>query len=72
MMQQEKQEVGMVSDLDENWRKSTYSGSSANCVEVKSGPFENLYIRDSKNNDSGHLNINFTVWKNLLIRIKKV
>ena len=39
-----------------NWRKSSFSGNDANCVEV-AWPGAEAAIRDSKNPGAGHLTI---------------
>lgn len=48
-----------------NWRKSSYSGSSANtsCVEVGATPAKDAVgIRDTKNRTAGHLEVSRTAW----------
>lgn len=48
-----------------NWRKSSYSGSSANtsCVEVGATPAKDVVgIRDTKSRDRGHLQVSRTTW----------
>jgi hypothetical protein len=34
--------------IQHRWRKSSYSGSGSECVEVDTPPFESVSIRDSK------------------------
>jgi len=36
-----------------NWRKSTFSGGSANCVEVADTPDGGVLVRDTKQNGKG-------------------
>jgi hypothetical protein len=36
----------------ENWRKSSYSGNSGNCVEIASAPGR-VVVRDTKDNGTG-------------------
>lgn len=48
-----------------NWRKSSYSGSSANteCVEVGTTPAKDAVgIRDTKSRNRGHLQVSRTTW----------
>ncbi len=48
------------------WRKSTYSFSNGNCVEVASAPSlgtpEMVLVRDSKNPDGPRLSFNRREW----------
>lgn len=49
----------------ENWRKSSYSGSTANseCVEVGSTPAKDVVrVRDTKSRERGHLEVSRTAW----------
>lgn len=48
-----------------NWRKSSYSGSTANseCVEVSVAPAQPVVgVRDTKNRAAGHLEVSRTTW----------
>jgi hypothetical protein len=53
------------------WRKSSYSGGTANtnCVEV-AGLTEAVAVRDSKNPHSGHLTLSPEAFAGLLARVK--
>lgn len=52
-------------DMDDrrksNWRKSSRSGNSSNCVEVALGP-EAVGVRDSKDPTGPHLNFTHAEW----------
>jgi hypothetical protein len=50
---------------ESNWYKSSYSGDSANCVEVAQVPGGRL-VRDSKRPDDGHLTVTQAAWHNLI------
>lgn len=43
------------------FRKSSYSGASNNCVEVADLPGQNL-VRDTQNRDTGHLGFAQEEW----------
>jgi hypothetical protein len=45
----------------QSWRKSSYSGSQKECVEVGTGP-ATVGVRDTKNRDTGHLAISRAAW----------
>ncbi|WP_079141297.1 DUF397 domain-containing protein [Streptomyces sp. LUP47B] len=47
------------------WRKSTYSGDSSNCVEIAATPAV-IHIRDSKNAEGPHLAFPFVAWTHFL------
>lgn len=44
------------------WRKSSYSGTQSNCVEVAPTP-RTTDVRDSKNRDGGELCVSRTAWR---------
>ena len=53
-------------DLDlsrAQWRKSSYSGNSGNCVEVATNLPGLVAIRDSKNSDGSRLLISVVAWQ---------
>jgi hypothetical protein len=53
-------------DLDlsrAQWRKSSYSGNSGNCVEVATDLPDLVAIRDSKNSDGSRLLISAAAWR---------
>lgn len=45
----------------EQWRKSSYSATRPDCVEVGQSP-DHIGIRDSKNREAGHLTVPRTAW----------
>lgn len=47
------------------WRKSTYSGDSSNCVETATTP-TSILVRDSKNPAGSHLAFPPTAWGDFL------
>jgi hypothetical protein len=51
------------------WRKSSYSGSGNNCVEVATVA-DGCAVRDSKNPDGGHLTFGAQAWKAFVSGIK--
>ncbi|MBX6767475.1 MAG: DUF397 domain-containing protein [Actinomadura rubrobrunea] len=51
------------------WRKSSYSGTQGDCVELARLGAE-VGIRDSKNPENGHLAVAPEVMKGLIGRIK--
>lgn len=52
-----------------SWRKSSYSGSSSNCVEVALLP-NAAAIRDSKNPGGGALVLDARMWAELLSAVR--
>jgi len=52
------------------WRKSSYSGSGNNCVEVATMAAA-VAVRDSKNPDGGHLVFDAEDWKAFIRSIKR-
>ncbi len=50
-------------DLTTPWRKSSYSNSGANCVEVARTRSGKVAVRDSKNPDGGALSLSLDEWK---------
>jgi hypothetical protein len=52
-----------------SWRKSNYSGSNGGqCVEVAASG--RVFVRDSKNPDSGRLGFSAQTWHEFAARIK--
>jgi hypothetical protein len=45
-----------------NWRKSSYSGTGVDCVEVADLPAGHRAVRDSKDPDGGHLAFDRGAW----------
>ncbi|MFE5033044.1 DUF397 domain-containing protein [Streptomyces sp. NPDC056683] len=48
-----------------NWRKSTYSGDSSNCVEIATSPAA-VHIRDSKHPVGPRLKVRPPTWTHFL------
>lgn len=51
------------------WRKSSYSGTQGNCVEVAVGPQATVLVRDSKDPDSAVLSFTPVQWQAFLWRV---
>jgi hypothetical protein len=51
------------------WRKSSYSGTEENCVEVALGPVSR--IRDTKDRAGGTLAVSAAAWRALLRKTKR-
>jgi len=52
-----------------SWRKSSHSGSDANCVEVAFGS-ATVGVRDSKHPEAGHLTVQVTAFRSFVSHIK--
>ena len=52
------------------WRKSSYSGSGNNCVEVAQ-TMTGCAVRDSKNPDGGHLIFGADAWAAFVADVKR-
>ena len=50
------------------WKKSTYSGSTENCVEVKTG--HAVGVRDTKDRNGGQLAVAAGQWSAFLTAVK--
>ena len=57
-------------DARARWRKSSYSGSGNNCVEVAQTGGTSA-VRDSKNPDGGHLTFGAQAWEAFLADVKR-
>jgi hypothetical protein len=55
--------------MSDAWRKSSYSGSQANCVEVGSGT-DLVKVRDSKDRQGPALVISADAWRRFMAGIK--
>jgi hypothetical protein len=52
------------------WRKSSYSGSEANCVEV-ADTTDIVLVRDTTNRAGGTLEFSAAVWRSFTGELKK-
>lgn len=53
-----------------NWRKSSYSASNQECVEVASS-LDATAVRDIKNPELGQLTVSFAAWTALIGAMKR-
>lgn len=54
---------------EQNWRKSRYSGSQANCVEVADADV--VLVRDTTNRAGGALGFSAAAWRAFTNQLKK-
>jgi hypothetical protein len=54
---------------DLTWRKSSFSGSQANCVEVAAS--DRVLVRDTKNNSGAVLRITPAAWRKFANQVKR-
>ncbi|RKS09243.1 uncharacterized protein DUF397 [Nocardiopsis sp. Huas11] len=52
-----------------DWHKSSFSGSSANCVEVREHA-TGADVRDTRNRDAGHLSVPAAEWAALIAQVR--
>jgi hypothetical protein len=52
------------------WRKSSHSGSGADCIEVSANLRSFIYVRDSKNADCTELAFSLTGWAKFIGQLK--
>lgn len=52
-----------------NWRKSSHSSESANCVEILEQP-DQVWLRDSKDPNGPFLTVSTQAWTDLILGIK--
>jgi len=57
-------------DATTPWRKSSYSNSGANCVEVARTRSGKIAVRDSKNPGSGTLNFIPDEWQTFVAKVQ--
>jgi hypothetical protein len=55
---------------EQNWRKSRYSGSQANCVEVADSP-DVVVVRDTTNRVGGTLEFGAGAWRAFTGELKR-
>jgi hypothetical protein len=53
------------------WKKSSYSGSEGNCVEVAAPGSDGSVVRDSKDTAGPTLRFGTRQWREFLARIKE-
>ncbi len=58
-------------DVTTLWRKSSYSNTGANCVEVAQTRSGKVAVRDSKDPDGGVLTFSLDDWKAFVAKIKE-
>ena len=58
------------SDPAGGWRKSTYSGSGNNCIEVHTSHDSGIAVRDSKTPHAAVLTFTAAQWRNFTRKIK--
>jgi len=56
-------------DVTTPWRKSSYSNTGANCVEVAKTRSGKVAVRDSKNPNGGTLSFTLDEWKTFVAKI---
>lgn len=54
---------------DHGWRKSSFSGSQANCVEV-GGSALGILVRDTTDRDGFTMPVTRRAWRDLLSRVR--
>jgi hypothetical protein len=57
-------------DVITPWRKSSYSNSGANCVEIACTRSGKMAVRDSKNPEGGALTLSRGEWRAFLAQVK--
>jgi hypothetical protein len=62
--------IASASATGYTWRKSTYSGSDSNCVEVAGAVGRAVAVRDSKDPDGPALAFSARAWETFLAAIK--
>ncbi|MGO8894240.1 MAG: DUF397 domain-containing protein [Streptosporangiaceae bacterium] len=57
-------------DVTTPWRKSSYSNSQANCVEVAKTRSGKVAVRDSRNPDGGALSFSPDEWQTFVAKVQ--
>jgi Domain of unknown function (DUF397) len=57
-------------DVSVPWRKSSYSNSQANCVEVARTRTGKVAVRDSRNTDGGALKFSPDQWHTFVAKVQ--
>ena len=53
-----------------DWRTSSYSASTGNCVEVGTAP-DAIVVCDTKNREAGALRVSLTAWRRFAVSLKE-
>jgi hypothetical protein len=53
------------------WRKSSYSGNSGNCVEIRAGRADSVWVRDSKQVPGPVLTVHGDQWGAFVRGVKR-
>jgi hypothetical protein len=56
--------------MSDAWRKSSYSGSQADCVEVGSNAASLVNVRDTKDRQGPALTVSIDAWRRFTTGIK--
>lgn len=54
-----------------NWRTSSYSGTE-NCIQVRGGKAENIYVRDTKDRFGAFLSFPPVSWAEFVESVKRL
>jgi hypothetical protein len=57
-------------DVSTPWRKSSYSNSQANCVEVAKTRSGKVAVRDSRNPGDGALSFSPDEWQTFVVKVQ--
>jgi Domain of unknown function (DUF397) len=57
-------------DATTQWRKSSYSNSGANCVEIARTRSGKIAVRDSKDPDGQTLSVSPDEWQSFITKIR--
>jgi len=58
-----------MDQLDPRWRKASYSGNGANCVEAGHVP-GSILVRDTTNRDGATLNVPAEAWTQFIASLR--
>jgi len=59
-------------DVTTPWRKSSYSNSQANCVEVARTGSDKVAVRDSRNPGGGALSFSQDEWQAFAMKVRAI
>ena len=57
-------------DMTTSWRKSSYSNTGANCLEVAETRSGKVAVRDSRNPDDGVLTFSPDEWQTFVAKVR--